>query len=54
VNVKPKRKLSEIVKLIDEIKDSIDELHDIQNQKRRLNAAKELIEYIELYFTLSG
>lgn len=36
-------------KLIDEIKDEIDRLHEIPFSKRRKEAARELIEYIQLH-----
>jgi hypothetical protein len=35
--------------LSDEIKDAIDSLHDIKNKKKRVEVAKDLIEYIQLH-----
>lgn len=36
-------------KLLDEIKDEIDRLHEIPTRKRRQEAARDLIEYIQLH-----
>lgn len=36
--------------LLDEIRDSIDELTTITHPEQRREAARELIEYIELHF----
>ena len=44
------RNLAKIEELTDEMKDSIDQLHNIANPKRRLEAARELTEYIQLHF----
>lgn len=43
------RHVAKIDTLIDEIKDAIDRLHEIANPKRKLDAAKDLIEYIQLH-----
>lgn len=43
------RHVAKIDTLIDEIKDAIDRLHEIANPKRKLDAAKDLIEYIDLH-----
>jgi hypothetical protein len=39
-------------KTLNEIKDEIDRLHEIKNTKRREQAARELIAYIELHHNL--
>jgi hypothetical protein len=39
----------QIEDLIDEIKDEIDRLHEIQNKAARSEAATELRDYIELW-----
>ena len=44
------RNLAKIEELTDEVKDSIDQLHSITNPKRRLEAARDLAEYIQLHF----
>jgi hypothetical protein len=44
------RNLRKIEELTDEVKDSIDQLNDIATTKRRLEAARELTEYIQLHF----
>lgn len=54
IRAKPKksqRRLSDerYAKLLDDIKDEIDTLHDIRAKKRRQKAARDLIEYIELH-----
>jgi|HubBroStandDraft_2_1064218.scaffolds.fasta_scaffold297238_1 hypothetical protein len=36
-------------KLVDEIKDEIDRLHEIRSPKRKIEAARDLIEYIQLH-----
>jgi hypothetical protein len=47
---KPKMRLiSKIDTLLDEIKDEIDRLHEIASPKRRRDAARDLVEYIELH-----
>lgn len=43
------RHVAKIDILIDEIKDEIDRLHDIGNPKRKLEAARDLVEYITLH-----
>lgn len=48
-NTKKVRHVARIDTLINEIKDEIDRLHDIANPKRRLEAARDLIEYIQLH-----
>lgn len=35
--------------LLDEIKDEIDRLHEIKNERTRNRAARDLIDYIELH-----
>lgn len=49
-----KRKMSEIrlEQFLDSIKDEIDTLSQIANEKQRLEAANDLIEYIKLHFEL--
>jgi cell fate (sporulation/competence/biofilm development) regulator YmcA (YheA/YmcA/DUF963 family) len=37
-------------KLVDEIKDEVDSLGDIKSAKQRVEAAQELIRYIECCF----
>ncbi len=43
------RKPKQIEALLDDIKDEIDTLHDIRSKKKRIEAARELIDYIELH-----
>jgi hypothetical protein len=43
------RGASQADKILDQIKDEIDCLHEIKNRKRRLDAARDLIEYIQLH-----
>jgi cell fate (sporulation/competence/biofilm development) regulator YmcA (YheA/YmcA/DUF963 family) len=43
------RHVAKIDTLIDEIKDEIDRLHEIANPKRKLEAARDLVEYITLH-----
>lgn len=52
LKISPDKKVRHVAKidiLIDEIKDEIDRLHDIANPKRKIEAARDLIEYIELH-----
>jgi cell fate (sporulation/competence/biofilm development) regulator YmcA (YheA/YmcA/DUF963 family) len=35
--------------LLDEIKDEIDRLHEIRSPKRKLEAARDLVDYITLH-----
>ncbi len=42
-------KPAEIDALIDTIKDEIDRLHEISGPKRKLEAAKDLVDYITLH-----
>jgi hypothetical protein len=35
--------------LLDEIKDEIDRLHEIRSSKRKLEAARDLVDYITLH-----
>ena len=42
-------KTAEIAALIDTIKDEIDRLHEISGPKRKLEAAKDLVDYINLH-----
>lgn len=41
--------LSNYPTLADEIKDEIDRLHEIKSPKKRLEVARDLIEYIQLH-----
>lgn len=41
-----------VERLLEDIKDEIDQLHNIKNEKRRKAAARELISYIELHHNL--
>lgn len=36
-------------KLLDEIKDEIDRLHEIKSTKQRHEAARDLVDYIKLH-----
>lgn len=44
------RNLLKIEELTDDVKDSLDQLHNIANPKRRLEAARDLAEYLQLHF----
>lgn len=48
------RIVGKIDELLDEIKDEIDSLHDIASIKRRRDAARDLIEYIQLHHLDGG
>lgn len=49
--MKPRPRPSRTDRMLDEIKDEIDRMHDeIRQSKRRAEAARELIDYIELHF----
>jgi hypothetical protein len=39
---------------LDEIKDEIDRLHEIKSVKQRAEAARDLVEYIQLHYTQGG
>ena len=43
------RHVAKIDTLIDEIKDEIDRLHEIANPKRKIEAARNIMEYIQLH-----
>lgn len=43
------RRISKIDTLLDDIKDEIDRLHEIHSTKRTRDAARELVEYIQLH-----
>lgn len=49
VDIRKPVQLSRVEKLADEIKDEIDRLHEIKSPKKRLEAARDLIEYIQLH-----
>lgn len=51
---KKERRIARIDTLIDEIKDEIDRLHEIASAKRRRDAARELVEYIQLHHLDGG
>jgi hypothetical protein len=49
---KPKRKMADkqLYELLDGIKDEIDTLHQIANLEQRHEAARDLVEYLELHY----
>jgi hypothetical protein len=48
---KPRRiKPTRLEAILDSIKNEIDTLHDIKHEKQRYEAARELVDYLELYF----
>lgn len=49
MKTKPLRHIAKYEALLDDIKDAIDTLHDIKSAKRRNEAARDLIDYIELH-----
>jgi hypothetical protein len=48
------RLTSKIDALLDEIKDEIDRLHEIASVKRTRDAARDLVEYIQLHHLDGG